>query len=121
MRRKIAAIAFPVAVFALLAAVAVPSLAQPRKTESVDHAYSGVITVVDPVANTFTVADRQGVPTTVAVVDTSTLIKGSKRVGLTDLKKGDHVVADWDDDTGRNVATYVEVIEDPGTKLVAIG
>jgi hypothetical protein len=120
MERRTGAIAFPIAVFALLVAVAAPGRAQPRADESVDHAHSGVVTVVDPVKDTFTLADRSGLPTTVVVDDETTLIKGSKRVALTDLAKGDHVVADWDDESGRNLATYVEVIEDPGTKLAAI-
>lgn len=87
--------------------------AQTRVDESVDHALSGAVEVVDPVANLLTVRGEDGDLTTVVVTDETTVLKAARPIPLADLAKGDRVTVDWNDRTGRNLATYIEVVDVP--------
>lgn len=111
MERGVARSAFTALAVVVLAAVASAASAQTRVEETVDHALTGDVTVVDPVAGTVTVGDVSGQLTTLVVNDATTLLKDDVHIGIDDLVKGDRVVVEWDDRTGRNLATYLEVVE----------
>jgi len=87
----------------------------PHVEEAIDHALSGDVTVVDPIASTFTVRDEDGQLTTLVVDDDTALWEDNESIGLADLAKGDRVTVEWNDRSGRNRVTYLEVVEDPGS------
>lgn len=83
-----------------------------RRVEATDHALTGDVTVVDPIESTLTVRDDGGQLTTIVVTGDTSVIDGARTTKLADLRPGDRVVVDWDDRTGRNLASYLEVVED---------
>jgi hypothetical protein len=83
-----------------------------RVVESTDHVLTGDVTLVDPIAKTVTVRDDDGQLITIVVTVATSVADGARHSGLSDLKAGDRVVVDWDDRTGRNLATYLEVVDE---------
>lgn len=116
MTRRTNPLGFSILVFASLVALAAASGARTRVDEAADHVLTGDITVVDRVANTITVRGEDGELTTLLVTDATALGDDARHIALDDLVKGDRVAVEWDDRTGRNVATYLEVVDEVGPR-----
>jgi hypothetical protein len=93
--------------------VAGPSSGQARKNEPVERAVSGVVTVVDPVAGTLSLRDPEGQESTFRADDDTTILMDDRRVRLDQIHAGSHVAVDVDNREGLQVATYIEVVDDP--------
>jgi len=100
---------------ALLVAAA-PAFAQTIKDETVNAAVSGKITAVDTSARTLTVVEATGEAHTVSVDGKTTIMSNDKNIGLDGLHTGEWVAVDSDRRDGKSVATYIEVVDDPGAK-----
>ena len=87
--------------------------AQVIDDEAVDVALTGQITVVDVIAKTLALQGANGESTIVRVTDKTTLMSGSKKIGLDALHKGDWVAVDADRRGATVTATFVEVVDDP--------
>lgn len=95
--------------------MAAPGAAQERTQEAMERAASGTVTVVDVLGRTFSIRDADDQETTFAVDDDTTILEGGRHVALDRLQAGDRVAVDLDDRGGVQTATYVEVVEDPGS------
>lgn len=115
MRRRLHRVGAIVLTLAVPWALVVANAEPLRAEDAIDHAISGDVTVVDPIANTFTVRDDDGQLTTLVVDDDTARWKDDESIGLADLAKGDRVAVEWNDWSGRNRVTYLEVVEDPGS------
>jgi hypothetical protein len=98
---------------AVLGLAAGAVLAQVNKTENVDLALTGKISVVDTVAKTIALDGANGEHTVVAVNDKTTIMSGDKKLKLDGLHKNDWVAVDADRLGATVTATYIEVVDDP--------
>jgi hypothetical protein len=98
-----------IAGLALASAVA----AQVRTHEPVDFTVTGEITAIDAAAKSLTVKGANDDGGVYVVNDKTTIMSGSKKVALGDLKKGWRVVLNGDDDGARKLVTYMEVVDAP--------
>jgi len=89
------------------------ALAQVDKTENVDLALTGKISVVDPIAKTIALDGANGEHTVVAVNDKTTIMSGDKKLKLDGLHKNDWIAVDADRRGATVTATYIEVVDDP--------
>ena len=89
------------------------ALAQVNKTETVDLALTGKISVVDNIAKTIALDGANGEHTVVAVDDKTTIMSGDKKLKLDGLHKNDWVAVDADRRGATVTATYIEVVDDP--------
>jgi len=87
--------------------------AQVNKTETVNIAMTGKITVVDPIARTIALDGANGEHLVVGVDDKTTIMSGDKKLALEGLHKNDWVAVDADQRGAKVVGTYIEVVDDP--------
>lgn len=98
-------------------AIAAGARSQPVEHEQVGTAFTGKVTSVDPDAKTVSVRGANGEQGVFHVLDEdTTIMSGDEEVPLSALKRGDRVTIDADRREGRNVATYIEVVEGPSSK-----
>ncbi len=96
-------------------ALAAGAQAQPVQDEKASTAFTGEVTSVDAKAMTLQVRGVDGEKGSfhVSAKDT-TIMSGDEKVALSSLHEGDWIAIDSDTRGGRKVATYIEVVEDPG-------
>ena len=92
-------------------AIAHASAAQTREKEAVSFVLTAQIEVIDTAGKTLTLKGANGEGGVYAVNDKTTIMSGNKKIALTDLKKGWRVAVNGDNQGGKNVATYMEVVE----------
>lgn len=85
--------------------------AQTRVDEAVNFVLTAEIDSIDVKAKTLTLKGANGEGGVYAVNDETTLMNGDKKVALGDLKKGWRVAVNGDKSSGKNVVTYLEVVE----------
>lgn len=106
----------PLAVIAAMllgCALAAGAQAQPIQEEAVKTALTGEVTAVDAEAKTVSVTGANGEKSVFRVDDKTTIMSGSQKVGLAALAKGDWIAVDADKQGDEQVASYIEVVEDP--------
>ena len=96
---------------ALAAGAALAQVGEPK--EAADFALTGAVRAVDPAKHTLTLegANREG-----GVLDVdpkATLENGDRKIGLADVKVGWRVVVNGDVRAGKQVVTYLEVVDTP--------
>jgi hypothetical protein len=87
--------------------------AQMRKKEPMDRAVSGVVTVVDPIARTLSLRDPEGQEATFRAGDRTTILLDDRPISLDQIHSGDYVAVDVDVRDGVEMATYIEVVDNP--------
>src|SRR5262245_59416428 len=85
--------------------------AQMRKNESANFALTAQIESIDAKAKTLTLKGANGEGGVYVVNDKTTIMNGDKKIAFGDLKKGWRAAVNGDNTTGKNVATYLEVVE----------
>lgn len=99
----------------LLLALALGAVAsaQERKQEAVTTAVTGKIVSVDTAGKMLTVSEDEGDTVVFVVEPDTTIMSGDKEVALDGLHPGEWVVVNADQRGTGQVATYVEVVDDP--------
>jgi len=95
----------------LLGAVAPHAGAQTRQKEAVNFVLTAQIESIDAKAKTLTLKGANGEGGVYEVDDQTTIMNGNKKIALGDLKKGWRLAVNGDKSSGKNVATYMEVVE----------
>ncbi len=85
--------------------------AQVRQQQSTNSAVTGEITAIDNAAKTLTVKGANKDGGVYLTNSYTTIMNGDKSVGLGDLKKGWHVAVTFDQESGKNVAQYISVVD----------
>ena len=96
---------------ALAAGAALAQVGEPK--EAADFALTGAVKAVDAAKRTLTLeaANREG---GVLDVDPKAMLEnGDQKIGLADVKKGWRVVVNGDLRGGKQVVTYLEVVDTP--------
>lgn len=102
-----------IAALAVLLVAAAPGFAQVIKDETVNTARTGEITAVDMKARTVSLKEADGTASVISVDDKTTIMSSDKMIKLDGLHVGEWVAVDADTKDGKNVATYIEVVDDP--------
>ena len=107
---------FPRTIGTVCAAAALLALApvagsQTREKEAVNFVLTAQIESIDTAGKTLTLKGANGEGGTYLVNDKTTIMNGNKKIALGDLKKGWRVAVNGDTTAGKNVATYMEVVE----------
>lgn len=87
--------------------------AQSVQNEKVGVAFTGEVTAVDASAKTISVSGANGEKGVFQIDDKTTIMSSSQKVGLSGLHVGEWISIDADQQHGKKVATYVEVVDDP--------
>ena len=87
--------------------------AQSRVEEKVGFAVSGEITAIDVSAKKLTVKSTNDQGVVYSVSDTASIMSGSNKLTLSDLKKGWSVVLNGQSQGEARVATYIKVVKNP--------
>src|SRR5574338_710649 len=85
--------------------------AQTRVEEAVTFVLTAQIASIDVKAKTLVLKGANGEGGVYAVNDETTIMNGDKKVALGDLKMGWRVAVNGDKSSGKNVVTYMEVVE----------
>jgi hypothetical protein len=85
--------------------------AQTREKEAVSFVLTAQIESIDERAKSLTLKGANGEGGVYVVNDKTTIMSGNKKIALGDLKKGWRVAVNGDSVGGKNVATYMEVVE----------
>lgn len=96
---------------AALLAFAPHASAQTREKEAVDFVLTAQIESIDAAAKTLTLKGANGEGGVYVVNDKTTIMNANKKIAFGDLKKGWRVAVNGDKSSGKNVATYMEVVE----------
>lgn len=91
--------------------VATTASAQEIKKEAMDRSASGEIVAIDAAARSITLKGANDDGGVFYLNDETTIMSGDKKLGFGDLKKGQWVALDSDDHEGREVVTYLEVVD----------
>ena len=104
---------FGSAFVALAVLFALPQVgaAQTREKEAVGFVLTAQIEAIDTAGKTLTLKGANGEGGVYSVNEKTTIMSGDKKIALGDLKKGWRVAVNGDKLGGKNVATYMEVVE----------
>jgi hypothetical protein len=94
-----------------LLALAPLAVAQTRTDEAVSFVLTAQIDSIDAKAKTLTLKGANGEGGVYVVDDKTTIMNGNKKIAFADLKKGWRLAVNGDKSSGKNVATYMEVVE----------
>jgi hypothetical protein len=94
-------------------ALAGTATAQPRVEERLGFAVTGEITALDAAARKITVKSTNDEGKVYAVDASATIMSGSQKLALGDLKKGWTVVMNGQDDPAGKRVTYIKVAKAP--------
>jgi glutathione synthase/RimK-type ligase-like ATP-grasp enzyme len=94
-----------------LFAVAPLANAQTREKEAVGFVLTAQIESIDAAAKTLTLKGANGEGGVYVVNDKTTIMNANKKIAFSDLKKGWRLAVNGDKSSGKNVATYMEVVE----------
>jgi hypothetical protein len=84
-----------------------------EQKEAADFSMSGVVKAVDAAKSTITLEGANGEGGTLDVDPKAELQNQDKKIGLGDLKVGWQVAVDGDLRAGKQIVTYLEVVETP--------
>ena len=88
-------------------------IAQSRVEEKVGFAVTGEITAIDVSAKKLTVKSTNDEGVVYSVSDTASIMSGSNKLTLGDLKKGWSVAMNGQSQGDARVATYIKVVKNP--------
>ena len=88
-------------------------IAQSRVVEKVGFAVTGEITAIDVSAKKLTVKSTNDEGVVYSVSDTASIMSGSNKLTLGDLKKGWSVAMNGQSQGDARVATYIKVVKNP--------
>jgi hypothetical protein len=85
--------------------------AQMREQEAVNFVLTAQIESIDAAAKTLTLKGANGEGGVYVINDKTTIMNQNKKIAFGDLKRGWRLAVNGDKSSGKNVATYVEVVE----------